>query len=127
VVSVEGGDDRFRFFAHFMYGPIPEIDQLVLVLHPWSTATLVSRVCTGCCIPAPKPGCEGVLIDVPIPPPIADPFEFPVPVGPRQPHFNLDSGVARGLDGRGHLTEGRQIGKLRPATAAAACASATAR
>src|SRR5262249_29103353 len=107
VVSVKRGDDGFRFFALFMHGPIPEVDEFVLVLHPRSPAPLVSRICTGRRIPASKPGCEGVLIDVAIPAAIADRFEFPVPVGRRQPYFNLDIGIGGGLNSRGHLAECR--------------------
>ena len=35
VIAIEGRDKAFAFFAHLVHRSITEIDQFVLVLHPW--------------------------------------------------------------------------------------------
>ena len=119
VIAVESRDDRFPFFAHLVYRPISEIDQLILVLHPWATTAFVARIRAGRGVAAPESGCQRVLIDVSVPAAIANCLKFAVPVRCRQPHFDLDVGIGRRFHRCCNPAKRREVAELcRPATAA---------
>ena len=93
--AVVRGDDRLAGHGHFVDGAVPEVDELLGILHPDAAAAFMSCIRAGRGITAAHAGRERVAIDRPVPAAIADRLELPVPPGRGQPDFNLDVGIAR--------------------------------
>ena len=97
-ISVKSLDDCLRLDRHLMFRPIPEVNQLFLMAQrKAAAATNVPGIGRARHVSTPKRFRHGGITDHARPAAIAHRLIFAVPARNRQPDFNFDVGIARGL------------------------------
>src|ERR1700733_568574 len=111
AAAVESRNERFRCNGHFMRRPIAEVDDLLRMIQRVARIAIVSRVAADRGIAAAYAGRQCADTDTGAAPKaaVARSAQLAVPVGRREPDFNLDFGIARWPGDGGDTAERRQI------------------
>ena len=96
VATIKGADDRLCLDGHFVFRAVGKIDKLLrMPEHKCATLALVTIVGrTGGVAPAECVG-KPLIVDRSAPAATTHGQKFPIPAGDREPHLDLDLGVAR--------------------------------
>ena len=120
AAAVERVDDRLRLDGHLVLGAIREVDELFgMAEREPAAAAGVARIGRARRVAALQRVGHRRITDRPRPAAVADRLELAVPSGRRQPHFDLDVGVARRRQRRRDAAERRKRGERSSARAPA--------